>query len=68
MKLNWKRKRKRNGDEVAGPFVVKPEGAKGYQSLFVGGYWSGMFDNRIYAKRAAQRIADKILRNVGVKP
>lgn len=66
MKLNWKLKR--NGDEVAGPFVVL-DNASGTTKLMcdILAYWTTS-KTRAQAKRAAQRIADKILRNVGVKP
>ena len=64
MKLNWKLKA--NGDEVAGPFKITTYPS--CSGLYINGSMIGAVDTRAQAKRAAQRVADKILRNVGVKP
>lgn len=69
MKLNWKLKR--NGDEVAGPIRVATtdDPCEAYRyAVFVGWPVVRLCRSRAQAKRAAQRIADTILRNVGVKP
>lgn len=69
MDLNWKLKK--NGEEVAGPFKVaktnNPYDAFRY-GVYVGGTLMLLRPTRAQAKRAAQRIADKIVKNLEAKP
>lgn len=64
-KLQWKLKK--NGDEVAGPFSIERE-ASDFDfypwNLAVCGYVYECFKTCAQAKSYAQRIADKVVRNM----